>query len=71
MNAVAPGPLMAERFHPGKPAAAEQAILERQPWPWKGPGARGPENVVCVAYAAHALPPLSRAPPLPAGSLAS
>ena len=36
VNAVAPGPLMTELFHRGDPAAAERAILERQPWPEVG-----------------------------------
>jgi len=36
VNAVAPGPLMTELFHRGNPAAAERAILERQPWPDAG-----------------------------------
>lgn len=36
VNAVAPGPLMTELFHRGRPDAAEQRILERQPWPEAG-----------------------------------
>jgi len=36
VNAVAPGPLMTALFHRGHPAAAERAILERQPWPDAG-----------------------------------
>lgn len=36
VNTVAPGPLMTELFHRGDPAAAERAILERQPWPEVG-----------------------------------
>jgi NAD(P)-dependent dehydrogenase (short-subunit alcohol dehydrogenase family) len=36
VNTVAPGPLMTELFHRGDPAAAERAILDRQPWPEAG-----------------------------------
>lgn len=36
VNAVAPGPLMTELFHRGKPDAAERSILDRQPWPEAG-----------------------------------
>jgi NAD(P)-dependent dehydrogenase (short-subunit alcohol dehydrogenase family) len=36
VNAVAPGPLMTDLFHRGKPAAAERAILEWQAWPEAG-----------------------------------
>lgn len=36
VNAVAPGPVMTDLFHRGDPAAAERAILERQPWPEVG-----------------------------------
>ncbi len=33
VNTVAPGPLMTELFHGGRPDAAERTIRERQPWP--------------------------------------
>lgn len=36
VNAVAPGPLMTELFHRGRPDAAERTILDRQPWPEAG-----------------------------------
>ena len=36
VNTVAPGPLMTELFHRGDQAAAERAILDRQPWPEAG-----------------------------------
>lgn len=36
VNTVAPGPLMTELFYRGDPAAAERAILDRQPWPEAG-----------------------------------
>ena len=36
VNAVAPGPLMTDLFHQGKPAAAERVILDCQPWPEAG-----------------------------------
>jgi len=39
VNAIAPGPLMTDLFHRGSPAAAEQAILDKQPWPDAGRGA--------------------------------
>jgi NAD(P)-dependent dehydrogenase (short-subunit alcohol dehydrogenase family) len=38
VNAIAPGPLLTDLFHKGNPAAAEQAILEKQPWPDAGRG---------------------------------
>jgi NAD(P)-dependent dehydrogenase (short-subunit alcohol dehydrogenase family) len=39
VNAIAPGPLLTDLFHKGNPAAAEQAILAKQPWPEAGRGA--------------------------------
>ncbi len=39
VNAIAPGPLLTDLFHKGSPAAAEQAILAKQPWPEAGRGA--------------------------------
>ncbi len=44
VNAVAPGPLMTDLFHRGREARAQQAILERQPWPVPGQ----PEDVADV-----------------------
>ena len=38
VNAIAPGPLLTDLFHKGSPAAAEQAILAKQPWPEAGRG---------------------------------
>ena len=45
VNAIAPGPLMTDLFHKGSAAAAEQAILAKQPWPDAGRG----EDVAGVA----------------------
>ena len=38
VNAIAPGPLLTDLFHKGSRAAAERAILEKQPWPDGGRG---------------------------------
>jgi len=38
VNAIAPGPLLTDLYHKGRPAAAEQTILAKQPWPEAGRG---------------------------------
>lgn len=38
VNAIAPGPLMTDLFHRGRPSAVAHIIRERQPWPDAGDG---------------------------------
>ena len=51
VNAIAPGPLMTDLFHRGSQAAAEQTILDKQPWPEGGRGDDGAGVALFLASA--------------------